>query len=371
MVVVPMTLLLLGGPKVLDAGERVALPFIFDTPTGAYASLPTSEAIDQLARLLLRHTDFSPREIPAKTIEGCKGSITCMGLRARAQMQNAKPSHLAVFSNLTAPGRPDRVSALLIDLEAALECSDTHVEEVDRERCASEHALVASDLGHRVASAAEMRRHFDGVVNDIFRPALEATGHWEPLGRIELTSERARTIVSLDGVPIGSLGRGRALITGVRAGRRTLRVEDPDGEEDELELSVDVAARDTAQVTIRAGAYHPVRTATLWSGLVLAAAGIAFTVWGLAGHQSDVYCAGTSCSDRATFKSVGGLIDGGDQAPRRDVLAVPLGYSLFVIGGAFTLGAIFEGEEADVPWISILAGSVAGGVAYAISAAVD
>lgn len=243
-----MTLLLLGGPTVLEADERVALPFIFDTPTEANASLPSSEAIDRLTRLLLTHTDFAPREVPGKSIEGCRGSVVCMALRMTSRIRDAMASHMMVVSNLTHADQPDRVSVLLIDLVAAVECSDTYTDPLRQERCATERALVASDLAHPIEGAEEMKRHLRDVVTRILRPALEGAKHWEPFGSIDVTTERRNTVISLDGRTVGSIGAGRGLITGVRPGARTLQYRST--EDAALQVDVEVTRGSTTSVTL-------------------------------------------------------------------------------------------------------------------------
>jgi hypothetical protein len=353
LVALSLALIVAAQASVLDAGERESFALISDAP---------SQVIRHVSELFRRHTDLAPLEIPAESIEGCGGSPVCIALRARPQLGKRNASYLAVISNAAG-----RISAVLIDLDEALRCAD-----VD---CAADRAVLATSLPQVVPDEAAARKYLDELVQASFRPVLEKSGHWEPYGSIEVTADREDAVISLDGKPLGSI-RGTSRVEGVRPGARKLAFEHPEALPQEVR--VEVKRGETTSIAVElasnAGA-HPVRTVTLWTGAGIAAVGLGIAIWAAAASSSvDVYCqAEGDCSgtDFRTFAQLTG--DEGDHPgpPKSGVLALPLGYSLFGAGAGFSLGALFIGEEQELPWIAWIVGTAVGGLAYGLSALID
>jgi hypothetical protein len=366
-----LTATLMTAPVELDAGERATLPLILDTPTSGDASLPTSEALDRLTALIAAHTDFAPREIPSRSIDGCKGSIACIALRMRSEVDRRTPLGVVV-SILTSEGSADRVTALLIDLDEAARCAE-QPEAAASEACALERGLLAKDLMREVADEAEARAHLERIVLDVLRPPLERLGRWEPFGTVDLEIDRDGATISIDGKTIG-VAPSRVQIIALRPGDRKLTIAHPGANPASITVAVGRGGTASARVVLESNLpAHAARHATLWSGAALAAIGGVLALAAIIFDAPTQYCVTGDCRD-TRFTSLGTLFDPPDSPMddvHHDVLAVPLGYSLAATGACFILGALFEGERHEVPWISIIAGVAAGGLAYGLSAALD
>jgi hypothetical protein len=357
LVALSLAMLLSAQVSVLDAGEREFFALISDAP---------SEVTHHVTGAFHRHTDLAPILIAAEAIEGCSGSPVCLVLRVRAELSKRNASFLAVMS--TSAGR---TSAVLIDLDEALRCADGGGDDEAIAQCATDRALLATRLPEQIGEASAW---VEALVGETFRPALEKAGHWEPYGSIDMTIDRSDALVSLDGKPLGR-ATGNARIESVRPGARKVELEHPEAQPFEAALEVRRGQVASIDVVLESNAgTHLARTLTLWSGVGIGAIGIGLSIWAAVASASarDHYCVGDECSG-SDFSTIGDLTRTGDRLgrPEGGVLALPLGYSIAGAGAAFSLGALFIGEDEELPWIAWLVGVGVGGLAYGISAAVD
>ena len=100
-------------------------------------------------------------------------------------------------------------------------------------------------------------------------------------------------------------------------------------------------------------------------------------IWAAVASASDSavqsYCLEDDCPG-SRFRTIAQLTGReGDHSgpPRGGVLALPLGYSITGAGAAFSLGALFFGDDGDLPWIAWIAGAAVGGLAYGFTALLD
>ncbi len=341
-------------PTVLDAGERESLALICDAP---------SDVLSRIGALLHQHTDLAPIELSTETIEGCGGAPICIALRARDELHERSASFLAFVA-----AGSGKISGVLIDLTEAIRCADAGGDDETLADCAAQHALVATSLGHPDA---------DSLVREVFRPALERSGHWEPYGSIAVEIAPRDAVISLDGKPLGRID-DTARVEGVRPGQRKLVFEHP--QSPAQEVGVEVKRGELAAVSVAFPVeppLHPARTITIWSGAAVGAIGVGLLIWAAVASANDssvaAYCfGGDDCPTR--FRTFSQLTDDeGDHSglPHGGVLAIPLGYSIAGAGATFSLGALLIGDDDELPWIAWIAGAVVGGLAYGISAALN
>jgi hypothetical protein len=408
--VLPLGLLLLAATPEIRLAEPLPLSFLLSTPTGEVGAINTSEVIRIVDELFSAHTDLRPVLLDAALMEECRGRLICLSLKARRDYERESlllddgelapyrehvdrlrrdgvvyPRYLLVLSNVTSPGQPDRMSALMLDTDLALGLFHA----ADRNREAWQDELEA-----RVASAAVLlevrRREIHGpddarafmreLVTGLLREPLQQAGHYEPYGRIEIACDVEGAAISIDGTTVGVTGEDPLVVGHVRPGTHAIEVTH--AERRPFTETILVATGETAQLDARLALLDssPAVIAgrvVFWSGIALSVAGAVLVSFAIAAGDPELKTAcfdegdGT-CTGGSSFTTLGAST--GDDTDPVDVnppgvLTAPLGYSLIGAGAAFSIGSLFE--DSGVPWISLAAGLVIGGAAYGLSAALD
>lgn len=396
-------------PPTLVVQERVPVAVVVNTPTGQAGRISRSEVIRIVGDLLKRHTDFFPQLVDEQVVEDCKGSLTCVATTTRRDYERETlvdrdgklrpyaaheqriaergltvPRFLVMVSNIAGSERGDRMSVLLLDLTVALATFHEAPRESgwqdDVEVQISERAVVASSRPALVLDEAEAQTVLARAFERSFATALAKAGHWEPFGAIALDVDADDVAIEIDGQAVGVTKQRQTLLTGVAPGSRTLTLRRTGYAT--LTTTIDVRSRETVRheaklVPVTATGEGAVRTSVIWGGALVAAVGVAVTIWGVSRADGSVtshcFADQPDCSSRSDFISLGydpsrsGA--GNDAINPSGVRIVPLGYSLALAGGTWSLGSLLFADENDTPWIPLAAGVVLGALGYGLGAA--
>ncbi len=394
-------------PQTVTLSERAPLAFLLATPTGQAAHASSSEVIRITGDLLTQETSLRMALVDSNLVAECSGRLGCITLKLRRDYDRGRltepdgrvlpyrehihrlkrdkvqyPKHLLLFSNIATAGAPDRVSAVLVNTDLALEAwheasrRDPEWVEVAEGKVAAAAVLVGPIRGE-IGAAAETESYLRKLVEAHLRPVWEDAGYWRPYGQVRLLDPPVGTDIVLDGETVG-VAAGETLLERVAPGIRFLELRHPNYLP--VTHTIEVTRGETFEVSGKltaqpaAGAEN-VRRTLLWGGLAVAVAGGALAGWAASRQDSDLVsgCFATpngSCQAGNYFLSFGYDRDATDpaQVNPNGVLIAPLGYSLAATGAVWSLGALFS-EEGKIPWIPLIAGLAVGGLSYGLSAA--
>lgn len=385
-------------------GRRVPIALVTITSAGGQGQTRSSALISSLSGIFRDHTDLEVMPIEEAIPRSCEGALGCMTRRIRTDYDRAAyelpggevlpfarhaervardrnlPRMLLVVSSFVKPGAPDRVFAMLVDLELALEIHHRADRRDPDWRESSDARIDEAAVLHRterveLAGEAETRRFFERLLTEELRGVLEERGHWHPYGRLELRNTAAGGTVRIDGEVVGLSLEGTTPVLELGAGARTVELETADGRARRYEVLIRAGQTEVLSVEreVAGSARSALRPIVLYGGLGLAATGLVVTTLAAAfasGAVDRVCFEGGACEHRAAFAGVGtdstgGLVEPSQSGP----LLAPLGYSLMLSGGVLGLGTLLLTREDETPWLPLLAGVAAGGLAYGLSAA--
>lgn len=362
------------GPLV--AQERQPLAFLLSTPTGEGAKTSSSELIRIVADLTEGHTSFFLQLVDPQVATDCRGRMGCLVQQLRAPF----PKYLLVLSNVTLAGEADRLSAVLLDVGAALDQSRTLApEDQTSESRINEYAVLLGPERAQVAGARETEVFLETLFTRKLAPIFEASGDWEPFATIELTGVVEGLAVNLDGTAIGVTRPGTTRIVNVLAGTRRLSLEHPGFEpfDRTLELERGKTLGVPASLEPRgSGTARSLREGLFWAGLGAAAAGAAVTVVAIAGQDAGLEpvclgAPGATCRTAATFTTFGYAPSArpGELLNPPGLMIAPLGVALATTGATWALGVELFGEPTELPWLQVVAGVATGALVYGAAAA--
>ncbi len=382
-----------GTAVVMRSRQPIAVHFA--APVGARLKVRRADVLAHFDDLMQRHTDLVREDV--KDADTCQGEIHCFVLRARTDYGENKvepeaqekskekvPHLLFLISSIAQDGEePDRVSALLVDADLALELyssanRDKEYWKEDLEARIGSEAVLGRVREAKVATSEDARLLLERVIRQEFRSALERFGNWEPFGKIELSMPQAGLEIVVDGVTVGTTRSGITMIEQVPQGTRKLRLQSPEYDPYETQLIIQQGAieRLEPKVSRASGMGLTGRTIVLLSGAAVALAGSVVTVLAVAAQNNDlqILCVNPAegqCGSARWLKTgFDSSITSGD--PNADgLLYAPLGYSLIATGATVSLGSLFFTDEEEFPWIPIVAGVALGFASYGISAALD
>lgn len=395
-----------GEHRPLSAADRRPLAFVLTTPTSEAGKVPTSELIRLLSAEINAKTGFFLQVSDQRLGSECKG-LGCSVLQVRPDYMRealtredgtvrpyadhvrdlkerkvAYPRYLIVASDVTLPGRPDRISTLLIDTDAALDVvhgiSDSDPER-DRKIEAGivDRAIAAGPRDGELDELRDAERYVAELLERTLRPVFVASGDWQPFGEVLLTARYADFGVVLDGVAIGATRAGVTEIRDVRAGSHRLALERPGFVPFSKTFDTDAGERLEihAELEPEANGATVMRRIVFWSGIGLAAVGAGTAAVAVARHDGSVKTAcfataGSGCASTTQFETTGYDPNTSSVNPP-GVLLAPLGYSIAAGGAGWALGTAFIGEDTDVPWVPLAIGLVAGSLSYGLSAALN
>lgn len=408
--------LLLGMPRTARAEEptgAIILPtrqnfaFLLGTPTGEVARTSSSEVIRLFSEVLRRETDFNAQVLDAAVMIECRGKLGCISLKARARDYDpaARPSedgkllpyrehvrrlkedkvpyprYLLVISNVTLEGEEDRMTAVLVDTDAALQIFHEDPRKSsdwqdDVEARVTTSAVLIPPIKINVRDADETRRFLERLVLEDFRRLFEQGGHWRPYGELTLVGPDPGLAIVIDGDTVGTTQGETTRILQVLPGSHRVGLTHPDYTPFQQDVTVTAGA--TTQVDARparvAGSAAGLHQVVFWTGVAASVAGAALVGYAftLPANVTTACFEGEGCSSNSAFVSFG--YDPQASLARdvnpSGVLVAPLGYSLVLTGAAFSLGTLFIGES-EIPWLPVVLGLGAGVVAYGLSSALN
>jgi hypothetical protein len=345
-------------PSGIEASNRTPLPALVLSPSGEAGRVGTSELLRALDRALSRHGRLVASPIEAAAVSDCHGRLGCIVEALPAGTRRA-----LVVSDLSAPNEPDLVFALLVDVPRALLARDHAVRgraewQADLEAEIDASAVRVRSERVELARPEDALRFFETL---IARWAALEPAELGPAGAVRIVGAPEGLELELDDLALGRTQAGGTLLCGLAAGGHRVRVRGPEGA---WSAEIEVAPALTATLAAALPEAARFRTGLRVAGLGAAAAGVAFGALALLRHSDQVtYCAhppngAGSCPGRG-FST----LDDGGPGP----LVGPLGYSLVLTGAVWGLGPLLEDGE---PVGALLAGALAGALAYGISAAV-
>lgn len=392
------------GDGVLTLGRRTPLAVVTITSAGEQANTRTSALVAELRALIQEHTDLEIMLLEDAIPRSCQGALGCMTRRIRTDYDYAAfelpsgevlpfsshlerierdrsvPRLLLVVSNFVKPGASDRVFAMLVDLDRALSIHHTASRKSEDWRESSdaridEEAVLVRTPRVELFGEEDTRRFLKELVESQLQPTLSDRGHWHSFGRLEVSGTSAGSTVRIDGETAGLSAAGMTVIEEISAGAHSLGLEAPDGSTRRFEFIIEPGATVTLLVerSVVATERSSLRTTLIYGGMGLVAAGAVVTTVALAfgGGTVDRLCfEGGACSSRGAFagtgqESISGLVEPNETG----LLLGPLGYSVMITGGIFSLGSHMFTDEDEHPWWPLVLGVAAGGLSYGLSAA--
>ncbi|MEQ8273912.1 MAG: hypothetical protein RMA76_07000 [Deltaproteobacteria bacterium] len=278
------------------------------------------------------------------------------------------------------PDGRDRLITFFVDVKASHEIYRRWLDGGDpswRDKAEAEifsSSVVGAPQTLDTSDAAALEAYFVATVEQTLRAKLEADGQWRPYGTVEVAVPSEGFDLVVDEAIVGPVPRGQVTVTGVLPGSH--RIEGRAGAFVSAH-EVDVERGSTAQVVFLPPpiAQHPLRTATLVGGGIVAATGVAFGVWSLVRANDDVDFSCVSRSGSSTDCAVrGGLTLGYDAGAAPTTIAADVNPSgvvtgalaggLLTAGLTWALGALWWGERDAPPWWALLVGGAAGVTAF-------
>lgn len=383
-----------GGTVVMRSRQPIAVHFA--APAEGRLKVRRADVFVHFDEIMQRHTDLAREDV--KDSESCQGELHCFVLRSRSEYTPKKaegdapdrgkekvPHLLFLISSIAQEGdEPDRMSALLVDADLALDLyqsanRDKEFWKEDLEARINGEAVVGRAREARVSTPEDVRMFLQRAITEDFRSAFDRFGNWEPFGRIELSLSQSGLEIVVDGVTVGTTRAGVTLIEQVPQGTRRLRLQSPEYEPYETQLVMQPGAveRLEPKLSRAAGMANIGRTATIIGGAALAVVGAAVTVWAIAAADTgvEIICLNRQEGECGSSRFLKFGFDSnapyGVDPNGGGLLHAPFGYSLAATGATISLGTLFFTEEGDFPWIPIVAGLVVGAASYGISAAAD
>ena len=387
-------------------GNRTPLAFLLFVPSGREGRVRSSALIAAVSEQLANHTDLRLLFVEPNEAADCAGRLSCLvrkvrpdwdrrtyilandtmapyveHLRYLQQKGIVYSPYVLIMSNLTGEAT-DRLTATFLDTDAALSVyhgmGTEQLNENEVEVRLLEQAVIAGPVSGELSSGQDAERFVNRLFAGRIQNHLTQAGHWKPYGSITVESSVGGAGVHLDGTLIGTTHAGRTRIRQVRAGRRALLIQHPGYHPHAVQVDVRQGADTGVKVELDRTASRAARGSRqglMWGGAVVAATGLAFTIFALASAGGDVqtYCpttAGRDCGGRR-FVAFGSNPDAAptfaNDVNSGDFLIAPLGLGLTATG----LGTLLLEDEGEFPWIPLLGGVALGGLTYGLSAALN
>lgn len=369
--------------NVLFVAERAPVAMYLVSPPDVTSAAPSAAVYQAAADALVERTGLEVWSMERAGVS--PDSIDRCGVESRLScwtqtMRQAPVRYFWALAVQPLPDGRDRLITIFLDVERSVAIYTRWLdggEPAWREKAEAEifaAATVGDAATIRTSDGAALAAYFASTLDDTLKGQLEADAQWRPYGRIEVEVPTPGFTVTVDGRTLGRVEAGALVLQGVLPGEH--RVE---GRVDAHVSAHDVRVErgGVAQIVFLSPPIvrHPLRTATIYGGAAVAAAGIAVGVWSAVRASDDVAytCvarpgSSTDCSAR------GGLTLAYDPgaAPTTvasdvnpsGVVAGALFGGLVTAGAAWALGALWWGEQDRPPWWSWLVGAAVGVTAY-------
>jgi hypothetical protein len=376
-VLVPLVLVLSGArveASSVRVGEREPLAFAVLTPFGRMAVTSTSELLEALDGILRAETGLRPELVNDELLGDCGGRLACMTERVCELGGACLAPRFLLVASVLAQGERDLLSLALLDLAAArsVRASDDAMapaaDDLVEQRIL-DSALVVPEARRELSRSGDARAALEELFLERARSALGEADVWRPHGTISLLGLREALQLELDGQPLGTVGPGpvelRELLPGMRrlelwAGGRRLhsRLARVERGQTALVRFDDAASEDPGGASPR------------WTLVAAGAAVLAGTAM-VGATALDDPGPTLRCLEREDCGRRFVRIGDGPSALSRALPITPLGLGLIGGGLVAGLGALIEGGDDEVPWVSIAAGIGVGLATTALGLALE
>jgi hypothetical protein len=332
--------LVLGQTPEFQVHPRAPIAVLLSTPAREPTQIAPREVLEVLGRALDRDTDLGPVVLAAEEVADCAAALKCFSERAR---DRTGAELLLLLSLLARPDQPDQITALLIEVARA--------------------EVIAELPRSTLAPVGEV----DPLLSRLLADPLERRGHWKKMGIVEVSLGVGGTTLMVDTSSIASVGGRSAKLVQVHSGKRIIRALHPTL--GEVSAEIDVPAGSAISISLDDPRWHPNygRIVLFWTGVGVGVAGAAFAIAAAIYTSQHAVMCDVDCSSS-------GLVTveqmfGSSNPDRGAILALPLGYSLFAMGAAWSAGIWWF--DSEVPWLEAVVGFAIGAAAYGVSAIID
>ena len=360
-----------------SAAEHRPLSFVFVSipRNGEYPKVRAPEVLSALREVARARTSLDPVELPDASTRSCVRPraednpvrLGCLVQVALTSAQDqAHAAELLLLFVATPDKKNDRLSALMIDVKIAHQILEAYRDDPEAAELALLERAVWSESGTWTAAGARSLRHgVEGLFDQTLKGPLTARGHWQGLGRARIVVSVDRAALTIDGRPLGTLSAGANLVEALWPGARQIELRHPDFLPSTQTLEVQAGATHELRIQLiqRPSATARIfRQTAIWTGAGLCAAGLGILIYSFVKPAQFVLCdEGMDCDAAGPFKTFG-------SDDQRGVPVAPLGYSLLLTGGVWSLGSWLFASDQRVPWVEALVGLGAGAVAFSGSA---
>jgi hypothetical protein len=248
----------------MTVGQRTPIAFVLNTPSGQRGRLRVTEILSALAEPFEKHTDLEMVPVDPASAAECEGGLGCLSRSA------PRSAHLLLVISYFAASdeRPDRVSALLVDVGAVDACVSDPFGAGNIDACVSERGVLNRPPPKSIRQASEARAALAQLVKEDLRPTLESTGHWESTGQVLLAGVPSGAAVLLDEVTVGVAPGGPILLSGLSPAEHQISYSV--GSTLVQGMPVSIARGQVTELTFMAPADHGYPQTLLWAGAGLA-----------------------------------------------------------------------------------------------------
>jgi hypothetical protein len=389
--------------------ERVPMALVVVTPTGKIGDYSSSAILNSAEPVLAANTNLKLVNLQDRSgadITGCKGRLVCYVETVRTDYQPDKAEFrredqpellkpwsevrrmlesgpqkperfLVVLSSVRTSDGSDRLSAVLIDTDAALdfvhranergERLDPKKQEELEDRIA-QYAVRASPAPEQVSNADDIDRVLAKIFGEDFRTVFDEAGHWKPYGVLEIACAQEGMEIYVDGERAGLTRAGITRIGGMMPGDRVVRLTRPDFlpiEQHALLEKNQVIRVDMQPVREPNDGVRLSRDIVFWSGVGTTVLGAVLTGYAIAeasSAQSHVACLHSANAGGCDFKewwkfgANSGEVGITDSITSGGLPIAPIGYSLMGAGLVWSLATLLMNDDDTAPWLEILAG---------------
>lgn len=385
----------------LRVAPRPPLAVAAHSPSGASGQVGLSEIADAFEARVDALTGYAPERVEPGVVAECEALLACLVRRVRGDYARedlartdgtfepfaahrerveaagrSVTTYLLLLTHVAVPGRPDRLAVSLVDTDAALRIfheaprAPGWAERV--EDAIERSAIAAKGSADALPGAEDLRRFADVFFRSRVAPVLAERGTWRPFAEVHLRALPPGTAVTVDGRLVGASSGSEVVVADLVPGPHRIELAHPSHHPATREVEVSAGGRTELELELERRGSDAPRAALFWSGLATAVAG--GVVLGVAvardGDARSFCFEGPGCSGGDGFTGGSDPEPGLGAPDSSGLLLAPLGYSLMLTGATWSVGSRLE-PKGRVPWISTLAGLVAGGLAYGVSAAVS
>lgn len=363
--------LAVGAPTVVSGSAPEPLAVLIATPTGETGQVSRSEVIRALDRAIDEATELSTVLVDPGVNKDCRGRLACI-VNALTRKDSAI-QWLLVFTQVTLPERPDRVSMTFVDaargssLVEGLSGADAE-DELDTVSSRSEPSTIrnGADLDAYLTQAFR---------KDLHRPLARA-GRLRARGEIRLGPTQPGALVHLDGRPLVTTTQEPTYIERVASGPREVLLTLGTSRWRAVVTVGEAPLELYPKLSGPGGGSSALRPALAIGGAVLAVAGSALTIAGAVSADPNVK---TACLASRNGCVGGPSFVGFDYDPAAEdpddvdsgsLGLAPMGGALAITGLGVAVGSLLEDGD-GVPWWTLGLSILAGGAALGASVALD